>query len=283
MIFPVLDPTRVKQPFNRVNPNRFPGDVSEDAWATATTRMLMNRKIIADAGGSTQGLRMDFVDRFITEVRSLLEYDDDFFAAPSVALRNLGQWNDPDRIIVALNNSPGRFALNQLIEIIDALGTELVPDEYIRDYMAHSPKVGIFSRRRIYPLGEDMIWHVRRDAAIHFLRFREAYGDSFLEAISTILKLGTYRSTDNDELTAGALGGYRNLVLFDQSGSVHSDPELYKNAHHSFLFLKDGGYVGKLFEKSRVELEDLPKQHRELIYRGEDIIKLMQYSDDYNP
>lgn len=282
LMFPVLDINRVKKAFNNVNPNRFPGDISRSSWETATTRYLMIKKMIADAGGASRGLRKDFVNRFVTEVRSLLEYDEDFFPAPSVALRNMGHWNDPDRIIVALNNSPGRFALNQLIEIIDELGNDLIPDEYARQYLAFSPSVGWFDRRRIYPLSEEMIWQIRRDAAIHVLRFREAYGDSFLEAISTILRLGSYRETDNGELKEGPLSGYRDLIVFDQSGSQHADPELYKNAFDSFLFLKDGGYVGKMFEKSRVELEDLPKSYRELMYRGVDILETMQYSSDYN-
>ncbi|MBX3395185.1 MAG: hypothetical protein KF841_07435 [Phycisphaerae bacterium] len=280
--FPVLDPTRVKRPFNRVNPNRFPGDISPKAWETATTRMLMNRRMIADAGGARKGLQTDFVSRFVTEVRSLLEYDEDFFPAPSVSLRNMGHWNDADRIITALNNSPSRFALDQLVKIVDELGAELIPDEYANQYLAYSPSVGWFQRRRLYPLTEEMIWHIRRDAAIHFLRFREAYGDSFLEAVSTILKLGTYRSTDNHILTTGPLRGYRDLVLFDQSGSIHSDPELYKAAYDSFLFLKDGGYVGRMFEKSRVELEDLPKSHRALMFRGEEILSTVEYDAHYH-
>ncbi len=281
LMFPVLDLNRVKRTFNRVNPNRFPGDVPGSSWETATTRLLMLRKVIADAGGASAGLRTDFVERFVIEVRSLLEYDDDFFRSPSIALRNMGHWNDPDRIIAALNNSPGRFALSQMVELLDELGHALVPDEYANQYLAYSPPVGMFDYRRIYPLSEEQIWDLRRDAAIHFLRLREAYGDAFLEAISSLLKLGTYRSTDNGVLTKSTMRGYRDLVVFDQSGSMHSDPELYKRAFDDFLFLKDGGYVGRMFEPSRVEVKHLPKAHRELIYRGEDIIKTLEYADEY--
>ena len=276
LMFPVLDPKRVQAPFAGLNPQRFPGDIPSEAWETASTRMLMCRKIISDSPGATDMLASDFGKRFVTEVRSLLEYDEDFFDAPNFALRNMTQWNNPERIALALNNSPGRFALERMVNILDELGEELVPYDYVDNYLAVSPPAGLHYRR-IYPLSWNEIVTLRRDVAAHYLRFQEAYGDAFLEAVSSILHLGTYRSKDVCDLTAGPLRGYRDLVLFDQSGSMAADPDLYADAHEMFLFLKAGGYKGRLFEKSTVALEHLPKDVRAVIYRGRDILALANH------
>lgn len=55
--------------------------------------------------------------RFVIEVRSQLEYDEDFFDVANVALRNMDHWNDPARIALALSHSNDRFALNRLIRM----------------------------------------------------------------------------------------------------------------------------------------------------------------------
>ena len=128
--------------------------------------------------------------------------------------------------------------------------------------------------RRIYPLSWEEIQTLRRDVAAHYLRFQEAYGDAFLEAVSSVLHLGTYRSKSVSDVIAGPLRGYRDLVVFDQSGSIVSNPKLYEEAHGQFLFLKAGGYKGRLFEKSTVALKHLPDDQRSVIYRGRDILAL---------
>ncbi len=280
LMFPVLDRSRIKRPLNNANPNRFPGDVPPDAWRTATTRLMLIQRIIADAGGSTAGLPADYVRRFETEVRSLLEYDEDFFRAPNIALRNMRHWNDPERIIRALDGSPGRFALSRLVAMLDELGAALVPDEYARQYLAWSPDVSLFKWRRVYPLDDDTLWRLRRDVAVHFLRLREAYGDSFLEAAANLLQLGTYRATEESVLVAAPFVDYRYLVVMDQSGSLNADPELYRQAQEDFLFLKQGGHVGALFEKSFVELDHLAPRCRALFYRGSDILTTLDLARD---
>lgn len=281
LLFPVLDYSKVLKPFDKANPNSIPGVVSRGAWETATTRFLMCNKIIADSPGTSAGIATRFRSRFITEVRTLLEYDEDFFDSPNVALRNLEQWNNADRITLALNSSPARFPLTRLMELLDELGLELIPDTYANEFLAFSPAAR-FKTRRLYPLSPEHLRDLRRDVAAHFLRFNAVYGDMFLESISNILKIGTYRVTSNSELQKGLLRGYHDLVVFDNSGSRTADPDLYGRAHEEFLFLKDGGAEGRWYEKSKVGLEHLPKDVRSLIYRGEDILQTLDYAQEYS-
>ncbi|MCK6482875.1 MAG: hypothetical protein HUU22_05200 [Phycisphaerae bacterium] len=280
LMFEVLDASRIARPMSRLNPNRFPGDVPSDSWATATARMIACRKIIADSRADEPELDADFVGKFVAEVRSLLEYDDDFFNSPNVALRNMTHWNDPDRIALALNNSPGRFALERLVKLLDELGERLVPQEYAERFLATSPPAG-WHPRRIYPLSSEELTALRRDVAVHFLRYREAYGDAFLEAVLNVLRLGTYRTRSMEELCRGVLRGYRDLVIFDNSGSRDSDRALYRRAHDNFLFLKRGGYRGRLFEKSMLQLSDLPDDERALIYRGTEVLRTVPSIEEY--
>lgn len=282
LMFEVLDASRVKKPLDNANPNRFPGDVPRKAWETAVSRFLLIQKIISDAGGATDGIAIDYVSRFVTEVRALLEYDEDFFNSPNVALRNMGHWNDPDRVALALNNSPGRFALVRLVEMLDELGYKLLPDHYVYQFLAVSPPSGM-KARKIYPLSTEQIIDLRRDVAAHYLRFQAAYGDAVLEAIFSILKLGTYRSKDPKTLEASLFRGYRDLVAFDNSGARVSDPDRFRAAHDDFLLLKRGGYRGKMFEKSMLSLEDLRPHYRSLIYRGPDILDDVAYNQRYRP
>lgn len=185
LMFPALDRRRIREPFAALSPQKFPGDVPREAWETAMTRLLMCRKIIGDSPGTSDMLASDFVKRFVLEVRSLVEYDEEFFSAPNLALRNMTNWNNPERIVLALNNSPNRFALERLVGILDELGEELVPYEYVQDYLANSPPAGLHYRR-IYPLSWEEVRTLRRDVAAHYLRFQEAYGDAFLEAVSSV-------------------------------------------------------------------------------------------------
>lgn len=281
LMFEVLDASRIARPMSRLNPNRFPGDVPPEAWATATARMIACRKIINDSRADEPPIETDFVGRFIAEVRSLLEYDEDFFNSPNVALRNMTHWNDPDRIALALNNSPGRFALERLVKLLGELGELLVPQQYAERYLATSPPSG-WHARRIYPLSSEELSVLRRDVALHFLRFHEAFGDAFLEAASNVLRLGTYRTRSKDDLCRGILRGYRDLVIFDNGGGRESDRALYGRAHDNFLFLKRGGYRGRLFEKSMLELSDLPDDQRALIYRGTEVIKTVPSLEEYH-
>jgi len=273
LMFPALDPSRVRKPFAAFNPQRFPGDVPQKVWETATTRLLMTRKIISDSPGASDALASDFVKRFILEVRSLLEYDEDFFDAPNFALRNMTHWNNPDRIVLALNNSPQRFALERLVLILDQLGENLVTDDYAAGFLAVSPPAGLRSQR-IYPLSEEELRTLRRDVAAHYLRFREAYGDAFLQAASRTLRLGTYVAENAAELVGGPFRGCQDLVVFDRGASALSAPELYEDAHKNFLLLKGGGRRGKLFEPSMLGLNHLPEEQRSLVYRGRDILSL---------
>ena len=271
--FEVLDPNRIRRPLSPFNPNRFPGDVPEDVFKLATTRYGMMQRIIADSPGASPSLATEYRDRFIVEVRSLLEYDRDFFDSPNFALRNMSQWNRPARIVLALNNTPNRFALKRLVQILDELGARLVTDEYAAEFLAVSPKAGWPKHRRVYPIGAEPLSTLRRDVAAHYLRLGEAYGDAFLEAISRLLGLGTYQSRDQDILEAGPFRGYQDLVVFDNSGTRHGASEQYQSAHDEFLFLRSGGRDGRgLFDRSRVSLDDMSDANRKLVYLGPDII-----------
>lgn len=271
--FEILDPNRIRRPLSPFNPNRFPGDVPEDVFQFASTRYGMMQRIIADSPGASPSLATEYRDRFIVEVRSLLEYDRDFFDSPNFALRNMSQWNRPARIVLALNNTPNRFALKRLVEMLDELGARLVTDAYVSEFLAVSPKTSWTEHRRVYPIGTEQLQTLRRDVAAHYLRLGEAYGDAFLEAISRMLGLGTYQSRDMDILEAGPFRGYQDLVVFDNSGTRHGASEQYKSAHDEFMFLRSGGRDGKgLFEKSRVSLDHMDKANRKLVYLGPDII-----------
>lgn len=271
--FEILDPKRVRRPLSAFNPNRFPGDVPPEIFKLASTRYGMIQRIIADSPGASATLATDYRERFIVEVRSLLEFDGDFFDAPNFALRNMSQWNEPERIVTALNNSPDRFALHRLIEILDELGAKLVPDAYVADFLAVAPKTRWPEARRIYPIGKEDLRSLRRDVAAHYLRLIEAYGDAFLEAISRMLGLGTYQSREEDLLAEGPFRGYQDLVVFDNSGAQNGAVEQYKLAHDAFLFLRAGGREGKgLFDKSFVSLDDMDDAQRKLVYLGPDII-----------
>ncbi len=271
LIFETLNPERVRKPFSLLNPNRFPGTVREDVHEAAMTRMLMMARIIADSPGRDEGLTRDYKTRFIIAVRSLLEYDEDFFDAPNFALRNLAQWNDPDRISVALNNSPNRFALDRLIAMLDEIGVLLIPDEYDEKHLARARK-DFLGPKRLVPLTKEELRTLRRDVAIHFLRTQEACGDAFLEATSNILGLGTYRN-ERKRILNTPLHSYRDLVIFARGGRRHSDPEAYEAACDDFLLLKDGGYRGKLFEPSFLGLEHMAKDRRKFVRHGPEILE----------
>lgn len=274
--FEILDSSRIRRPLSPFNPNRFPGDVPEDVFRLASTRYGMMQRIIADSPGASPSMATEYRDRFIVEVRSLLEYDRDFFDSPNFALRNMSQWNRPQRIVLALNNCPSRFALKRLVEMLDELGDRLVTDAYAMDYLAVSPKTRWPEARRVYPIGEEDLRRLRRDVAAHYLRLGEAFGDAFLEAISRMLGLGTYQSREKDVLESGPFRGYQDLVVFDNSGTRNGAIEQYKAAHEEFLFLRSGGREGRgLFEKSYVSLDDLDDANRKLIYLGPDIITAM--------
>jgi len=272
LMFDALQKERVKTPFELINPNSLLGTISLRMWETATTRLLMNRKIISNTPAAKQALLNAYRQRFNVEVRSLLEYDDAFFDAPNLALRNMTQWNNPERIIIALQNSPGRFALERLIQMIDELGEELVPIDYAEQYLGISPP-NIWGRHRIYPLGDDDLKTLRRDVANHCLRFQEVYGDAFLEAVSQLLELGSYRAKDHDHLLAGPFRGGHDLVIFDHAAAALASPEKVEEAYDLFALLKRGGYQGGWFEPSLVCIEDLDKQYQKLIVRGRDILE----------
>ena len=275
VMFDALQKDKIRKRTALFDPNVLEGTVPPKVWESVTTRFLLNRKIINDSPGNDATLGPRFRQRFVVQVRSLLEYDSDFFDAPNTALRNMLQWNDPDRIVLALNSSPGRFALRRLIQMIDELGMILVPDEYADQFLARSP-FKLLGGHRLHPLNDEELNIVRRDAASHFLRFDEAYGDSFLEAVSMILGLGTYRAMDHDQLMAGPLRSYHDLVVFDRSGGALAEEAGFKRAHDKFMLLKQGGYKGKLFEPSCEALEHLDTADRDYVIRGRNVLEPLQ-------
>ncbi|HOB74263.1 MAG TPA: hypothetical protein PKG54_07035 [Phycisphaerae bacterium] len=282
LMFDSLQEERVKKPLSLINPNQLMGTVPARVWETATTRMLMNRKIISDSPHTGSSLAMEYRQRFILQVRSLLEYDEDFFASPNFALRNMAQWNDPDRIVLALDNSPGRFALQRLIILLDELGALLVPDEYADRFLALSMP-GPFGQHKLRPLTADELRTLRRDVANHYLRFQEAYGDAFLEAVSMILNLGTYRTVAHAKMLDGPFRGYHDLVVFDCGAEAVAEEELFQAAHGDFLIVRGGGVDGGLFSKSRKYLEDIAPERRAFITRGRDVLERTEWWRPYAP
>jgi hypothetical protein len=271
VLFDALRADRIRKPFELLDPNILAGKVPPDVWVSATTRLLCCQKIITDSPGSDPSLGVEYKKRFIAEVRSLLEYDPDFFAAPNTALRSMAQWNNADRIVLALNNAPDRFALERLIGILDELGETLVPDSYADQFLAYAPDRFLAGHRLQY-LTEGQLTLLRRDVANHYLRFREAYGDAFLEAVSRLLGLGTYRATRNSELLRQPFRSYRDLVIFDRGGRATSNTADFEYAHGRFIYLKQGGYKGKLFEASYETLEQMSDAERWYAIRGAEIV-----------
>lgn len=271
LMFPVLQKDRVRQSFELFHPNKLLGTIPKPAWELASARALLNAKIISDSPNESQSLAARYGRRFEVEIRSLLEYDEDFFDAPNVALRNMAQWNDPFRIVSALNGSTQRFALHRLIAIIDELGQLLISDQYADDFLGRSPSI-FFKGHPIHDLTQEELTTLRRDSANHFLRFEETYGDAFMEAVSMILGLGTYTATDRETLEQGPFRGYSELTVFDNSATALAAPQTWKAAHQNFLHLKAGGHKGKLFKPSLEYLEHVPPQERKFITRGTEIV-----------
>ncbi len=276
LMFEILQREKVRRPLDLVNPNALGGKVPIDVYEMATTRLLMNRRLIADSPNASQTLAAEFRDRFIVEVRTLLEYDEDFFAAPNFALRNMDHWNNSEKIIVALNTSTDKFALSRFIDIVDELGEILIPDTYVEDYLAYSPSK-VFGGHELYPLTEDQIRLLRRDVANHYMRFQELYGDAFLEAASMILGTGTYRAENVRQLKRSPLDCYQDLVVYNRSGQAMAEAVLFEEGMEQFMILKNGGYGGGLFEKSLKTLEDMPKEYRQFAIRGRDIVEAIEW------
>lgn len=270
-MFDALQPNKIRRYLSPFEPNVLDGTVSKGTWETATTRLLLNYKIAGDAGADAATLSPQFRDRFILEVRSLLEYDPDFFDEPNVALRNMYHWNDADRIVAALNLNSERFALSRLVTMIDELGRLLVPDDYIEENLAVS-EYKLLEGHRLRRLTDEEIETLRHDVANHFLRRVEAYGDAFLEAVSNILGLGSYRAMKESDLDKGPFHGYKELVLFDRGAGAQYKPGPSNQTHQRFLTLRAGGIKGELFEPSLMVLEDLHSDERGYIIRGEDIV-----------
>lgn len=282
LMFDALQEDKIRKPLSLINPNMLQGTVSENAWETATTRLLINRKLISDSPNSEPSLGSTYREKFILEVRSLLEYDEDFYASPNFALRHMDQWNDPDRLILALENAPQKFAYQRLIRMIDELGRELVPDEYAETYLAVSA-TDFWGRHTLRPLGPDELQVIRRDAANHYLRYQEAYGDAFHEAISQMLDLGTYQARSNSELLKGPFRGYHDLVMFDRGSPGMIDQEVVDAALSDFQVLKLGGRSDGLFGPSLKTVEDLPASFREFVVRGRDVLQRAEWWQLYNP
>ena len=139
MLFPSLDETRIRKTKSIFNPQRIVGDLPKHVWETCMTRMLMNQRIATNSPTANQAIASVYRQRFITEVRSLLEYDEDLYEAPNIALRNMASWNDAHRIVLALRNSAEQFALQRLVKMIDELGEILVPQIFIDTYLATAP------------------------------------------------------------------------------------------------------------------------------------------------
>lgn len=271
-MFESLQASKIRRHLSLSEPNVLDGSISERTWKLATARMMINFKLIGDSPGNISTLAPHYRQRFIVAVRSLLEYDADFFDEPKVALRTMYEWNDAHRIVEALNNSPERFALQRLVKMIDELGQVLVPDSYAEESLAVS-EYHFLEGHRLRPLTEAELRCVRRDVGNHFLRESEAYGDAFMDAVSMILGLGVYSTTKAADLEKAPLDGYQDLVLFDRGGRAeHADAQLREKAHEHFITLRNGGFKGKLFQPSMLVVEHMPAEERTFVVSGEDLV-----------
>lgn len=270
-MFDSLQAGKIRRMLSPFQPNVLNGTISEGTWRTAMTRLLLNLKMIGDSPTSDVTLAPRYRERFILEVRSLLEYDPDFFDQQNIALVNMDQWNDADRIVLALNNSPSRFALDRLVKMIDELGGLLITDEYVNEYLARA-SYRFMKGHRLEPLSEEDLRNIRRDVANHFLRQAQAYGDAFLEATSMIFGLGSYRATNEADLNKAPLDCLKNLVVFDRSAWAGTHSPEAQAAHEQFIALKNGGVKGELFEKSLLVVQDMDSDYRQFVVRGDDII-----------
>jgi hypothetical protein len=105
------------------------------------------------------------------------------------------------------------------------------------------------------------------------MRIEEIFGDAFLEAVSVLLGLGTYRSLDYEQVIAGPFHGYENLVLFDEQSAQVGRNEACRQAHEHFLLLRGGGYRGGLFKPSLEYIEHLDAADRDYLIRGTEILR----------
>jgi len=271
LMFETLQQDKIRRPFD-LNPNNLQGTIPLDVWETATTRLLCCWKIINDSPTSKESLESQFRRRFVIAVRTLLEYDEDFFNAPNIALRNMSHWNDANRIIRALNNNTRKFSLEYLVKMLDELGEKLIPDDYAKNYLGYSGR-SFWGRHKVRDLTKNELRTLRRDVANHYMRIMEIYGDAFLEAVSRILHLGTYASKKHSDLLTGPFRGYHNLVIFSSGFARLADPETYDEAHQQFLLIKKGGRKSSLFGNSMECIEDMDKKYRRYVIRGKDIVE----------
>ncbi len=270
LIFETLDRKRIRRPKRMLNPQRIIGNVPIKVWTACTTRWLMMERIISESPTRDQSYAEQTRNQFVTMVRTLLEFDEDFFDAPNVALFNMAHWNDSARITRALYNSNNRYALDQLIRLVDELGDHLITEQFVEQRLAVASS-DFWGSTRIRHLSADEEIYVRRDVAIHYLREEELFGDAFLESAATILGLGTYASIDEKVVTAGSLRGYLDLVIFDQRKDLYRTPEEVTQAQQQFFYLRDGGYDGG-WGKSFIYLKHLSPGDRQFVIRGKEII-----------
>ncbi len=271
-MFETLDPARVMKVSSWLNPNRLQGGVPIQVFEANRTRVLFNRRLIAASPHQNQSLLSQYRRRFIVQVRSLLEYDEDLFDAPNIALRNMAQWNDPYRIVVALQNSAGKFAYHRLIKLIDDVGASLIDMDMVDDRLAVTES-GTWGRHRLRPLTADEVIALQRDVGAHYLRMEELYGDAFLEAVAMILGLGSYNTLDYGKVKHGPFHGYERLVMFDRDASTYVSADLIIDAHENFLLLRRGGLKGEMFKSGYEYVENMPKELRRFVIVGKDILK----------
>jgi hypothetical protein len=274
-MFETLDAARVTRVSSWVNPNRIQGTVPSQVFEANRTRMLFMSRLIAASPHQDQSGIAEYRRRFIVQVRSLLEYDEDLFDAPNIALRNMAQWNDPYRVVVALHNSAGKFAYHRLIKLIDDVGASLIDMDFVEDRLAVAES-GSWGRHRLRPLDADEVVALQRDVGAHYLRMEQLYGDAFLEAIAMILGLGSYETLDYSEIKDSPFRGYERLVMFNRNASSYLPSTVINEAHEDFLLLRRGGVEGNMFKKGFEYVENMPKDFKRFVIVGKEILKIRE-------
>jgi len=70
---------------------------------------------------------------------------------------------------------------------------------------------------------------------------------------------------------------YEQLVVYNRSGKALAETQTFEEGRELFTTLKNGGYGGGLFEETLKTIEDLPKDYRQFVIRGKEIVEAIEW------